>query len=389
MEENKQNIVELSIVMPCLNESDTVGICVDKARRFIESNKINGEIIVADNGSTDGSQEIALNAGAKLVQVKTKGYGSALIGGVSKAKGKYIILGDSDDSYDFLNLMPFLRKLRQGADLVIGNRFSEKLQPGAMPFLHKYIGNPLLSGIGRLFFKSRIQDFHCGLRGIRKESYEKLNLVAGGMEFASEMIVKATLYDMRIEEVPTTLYPDGRSGKPHLKSFRDGWRHLRFLLIYSPRWLFLYPGLALMIFGMLMSIGILFFEEKSPDIHTMLFSVAAIMIGFQAAVFAVFSKTFAVHENLIPVNSFIERFLQKSTLEISLIIGGSMAFAGFCLGLYLVVIWFNKTFWEMGITLTMRIAITSFTLIVLGFQLMFSAFFYSILKLEVKNEKEV
>lgn len=387
MNTSSNKTLELSIVMPCLNEQETVGKCVTKALKFLETNNITGEVVIADNGSTDESVNNAVNAGARVVTVKNKGYGSALISGIASAKGKYIIMGDSDDSYDFLSLMPFLEKLREGNDLVIGNRFASSIEPGAMPFLHKYLGNPLLSWVGRLFFKSKISDFHCGLRGISKSAFKSLNLVASGMEFASEMIVKATLAQLKIAEVPTILHPDGRSGKPHLKSFRDGWRHLRFLLIYSPRWVFFYPGIFLMSIGLLMSISILFYKENSPDIHTMLYSVAAVMIGFQAVVFAVFSKTFAVHENLIPLNPIIDKFLKKNILEIGLVFGIIMILTGGAIALYLTMKWFDKTFWDMDISSTMRLAITSFTLIVLGFQIVFSSFFYSILKLEVKNEK--
>src|SRR4026208_2626990 len=244
------NRTELSILMPCLNEAETLATCIKKAQKALESLNVRGEVVIADNGSTDGSPEIAASLGARVVHVAEKGYGSALLGGLNAARGKYIIMGDADDSYDFTNLGPFLEKLRAGYDLVMGNRFKGGIAPPAMPPLHKYLGNPVLTGIGRLFFRSPCGDFHCGLRGFKKEAVMNLDLRTTGMEFASEMVVKATLHKMRITEVPTTLSPDGRSRAPHLRSWRDGWRHLRFLFLYSPRWLFLYPGLLLILIGL-------------------------------------------------------------------------------------------------------------------------------------------
>src|ERR1051325_447175 len=236
--------LEVSVVMPCLNEAETLQVCIEKAQASLRELGVAGEVIVADNGSTDGSQEIAERLGARVIPVAAKGYGNALMGGILAARGTYVIMGDADDSYDFANLRPFLDKLRQGCDLVMGNRFQGGIKPGAMPPLHKYLGNPILTGIGRLLFHSPCGDFHCGLRGFDKEAVGGMELRTTGMEFASEMVVKATLHGMRITEVPTTLSPDGRSRPPHLRSWRDGWRHLRFLLLYSPRWLFLYPGAA-------------------------------------------------------------------------------------------------------------------------------------------------
>src|SRR6201997_4462303 len=236
--------------MPCLNEAETVATCVRKAIGFLAESGISGEVLVADNGSTDGSQQLATDAGARVVPISDKGYGNALMGGIVAARGKYVIMGDADDSYDFTHLMPFVNELRKGSDLVMGNRFEGGIEPGAMPPLHKYLGNPVLSFVGRLFFRSKIGDFHCGLRGFRRDSAIALGLQATGMEFASEMVVKATLAKQKITEVPTTLKKDGRSRKPHLRSFRDGWRHLRFLLLFSPRWLFFYPGLVLLLLGL-------------------------------------------------------------------------------------------------------------------------------------------
>src|SRR5574341_815666 len=252
-----QQANEVTILMPCLNEAETLGRCIQKAQKFLEQNNINGKVLVADNGSTDGSQDIARRLGADIVHVPHKGYGAALLGGIEAAKGKYIIMGDADDSYDFMSIMPFIEKLRSGYDLVMGNRFQGGIQPDAMPPLHRYLGNPILSGIGRLFFHVPIGDFHCGLRGFSKQAALQMNLQTTGMEFASEMVIKAHLNGMRITEVPTILYPDGRTRRPHLRSWRDGWRHLRFMLLFSPRWLFLIPGILLMTLGALVGIWLI------------------------------------------------------------------------------------------------------------------------------------
>src|SRR6266542_3488274 len=295
---------ELSIVMPCLNEAETIGACIAKARRFLDSSGVGGEIVVADNGSTDGSQQIAASAGARIVGVAERGYGSALQGGIAAARGRFVVMGDADDSYDFSALGTFIEKLRGGADLVMGDRFAGGVLPGAMPPLHRYLGNPVLSAVGRLFFRSPVRDFHCGLRGFAKSAYERMHLRTTGMELASEMVVKATLLGMRIEEVPIVLHPDGRSRPPHLRSWRDGWRHLRFLLLYSPRWLFLYPGLLLMFIGALV-VGWLLPHPRTVgsvtfDVQTLLYAGMAIVIGFQAALFAIFTKVFAINAGLLP-----------------------------------------------------------------------------------------
>jgi glycosyltransferase involved in cell wall biosynthesis len=377
--------VELSVVMPCLNEERTVGLCVWKARTFMLENGIHGEVIVADNGSTDNSINIAVKAGAKVVNISSKGYGAALIGGINSSRGKFIIMADSDDSYDFLCLMPIVQKLRDGSDFVIGNRFKEKISNDAMPFLHKYLGNPVLTFIGKWFFKSEIGDFHCGLRGFTRKAFDRLDLQTTGMEFASEMIVKATLCKCKVTEVPIKLYPDGRTGKSHLNTWNDGWRHLRFLLLYSPRWLFLYPGLMLMLIGFGITAWSLPNPKQTFDIHTIIFAVGALLIGFQAVFFAVFTKTFAVHEKLLLRSSRIDKLLDMISLETMIKIGALLILAGLGGGAYLVYIWKEGTFFEWGITVTMRIAIFSFTFMVFGFQIIFSAFFYSYLKLQVRK----
>ena len=370
--------LELSIIMPCLNEAETLATCIGKARDYLERHKIAGEVLIADNGSSDGSQEIATNSGARVVPIPERGYGSALRGGIAAAKGQYIIMGDADDSYDFTNLSPFLEKLRQGYDLVMGNRFQGGIQPGAMPVLHKYLGNPVLTWLGRLFFGSPCGDFHCGLRGFSKRAIEQLNLRTTGMEFASEMVVKASLYGLKITEVPTTLSPDGRSRPPHLKTWRDGWRHLRFLLMYSPRWLFLYPGLALMFLGFVATIWFM----TQPRVHTLLYSATALIIGFQIVSFAIFTKAFAISEGLLPEDRKLRRFLRYINLEVGLIIGVILLVLGMGGSLYALYIWNARLYGALDPAVTMRIVIPSVTALALGVQVIFSSFFLSVLGLK-------
>lgn len=377
--------IELSIIMPCLNEAETLATCIDKAMRSLRENGIAGEVIVADNGSTDGSQEIALRHGARVVPVPRKGYGSALLGGIAAARGKYIIMGDSDDSYDFTDLMPFVKKLREGFDLVMGNRFRGGIKPGAMPPLHRYLGNPVLTGIGRLLFKSPCGDFHCGLRGFNREAIQRLDLRTTGMEFASEMVVKATLHKLKITEVPTTLSPDGRSRPPHLRSWRDGWRHLRFLLMYSPRWLFLYPGLLLMLAGLLVSLWLLpgprVVGRVTFDVHTLLFAAMAIVVGYQAVVFALFTKVFAISEGLLPEDPRLNRWCSVITLETGLIAGSVLILGGIIGALIAVNMWGIHSFGPLNVSHSLRLVIPSVTAITLGVQTLFSSFFLSILGL--------
>jgi glycosyltransferase involved in cell wall biosynthesis len=372
--------LELSIIMPCLNEAETLATCIGKARDYLERHKIAGEVLIADNGSSDGSQEIATNSGARVVPIPERGYGSALRGGIAAAKGQYIIMGDADDSYDFTNLSPFLEKLRQGYDLVMGNRFQGGIKPGAMPVLHKYLGNPVLTWLGRLFFGSPCGDFHCGLRGFSKRAIEQLNLRTTGMEFASEMVVKASLYGLKITEVPTTLSPDGRSRPPHLKTWRDGWRHLRFLLMYSPRWLFLYPGLALMFLGFVATIWFM----TQPRVHTLLYSATALIIGFQIVSFAIFTKAFAISEGLLPEDRKLRRFLRYINLEVGLIIGVILFLLGMGGSLYALYIWNARLYGALDPAVTMRIVIPSVTALALGIQVVFSSFFLSVLGLKRK-----
>jgi glycosyltransferase involved in cell wall biosynthesis len=381
---NEGYLYDVSIVMPCLNEENTVGICIEKAIRYLKEKNINGEVIVSDNGSTDNSRIIAQNSGAKVVEVKEIGYGNALNKGISNAKGKYIIIGDSDNSYDFSDLDKFLEKLKEGYDLVVGNRFASKIDPKAMPLLNRYIGNPFLTGIGKLFFNISLNDFHCGMRALTKKAFEKMDLRTTGMEYASEMIVKASLLSFKITEVPIHLFPDGRMGKSHLKPLRDGWRHLRFLLLYSPRWLFFYPGLTMMFLGFFVAMLILPRNDVKIDIHTMLFAVTSVMIGAQAVIFAVFTRTFAIHEKLLPKNKQIEQLLNKFTLEKGLFIGLILVLIGLIGGIYIYIIWLNGDFFKFGISFTMRIVIASVMFLMLGFQIIFSSFFFNFLKINTK-----
>jgi glycosyltransferase involved in cell wall biosynthesis len=377
--------IELSIVMPCLNEAETLAVCIEKARASLRELNCDGEIIVADNGSVDGSQQIAARCGARVVNVEAKGYGSALMGGIAAARGKYVIMGDADDSYDFANLGPFVEKLREGYELVMGNRFKGGIKPGAMPPLHRYFGNPLLSGIGRMFFHSPCGDFQCGLRGFSKEAIERLDLRTTGMEFASEMVVKATLGRLRIAEAPTTLSPDGRSRSPHLRTWRDGWRYLRFLLLYSPQWLFLYPGLALMLLGavtgLLILPGSLTFGSVHFDVHTLLYAAMAVVIGFQAVAFALFTKVFAVSEGLLPEDARLNRLLRRIKLEAGLSVGIVLLLFGLGSSTYALSDWGAHEFGALDPFRVMRMIIPAVTALVLGCQIILSSFFLSVLRL--------
>jgi glycosyltransferase involved in cell wall biosynthesis len=370
--------IEVSIIMPCLNEAETLETCIRKAQWFIAENDLAGEVIIADNGSDDGSQAIARRLNARVIDVPAKGYGSALKGGIAAARGQYIIMGDADDSYDFSNLNPFLVKLRNGYDLVMGNRFRGGIESGAMPFLHRYLGNPVLTGIGKLLFGSPCNDFHCGLRGFRKDAIANLELQTTGMEFASEMVVKATLHKMQITEVPTTLSPDGRSRPPHLNTWRDGWRHLRFLLMYSPRWLFFYPGIFLILGGFLATLSLL----PSPKVHSLLYSSTAMTIGFQIVMFALFTKVFGISEGLLPEDRRLNKLFNYLNLETGLIAGVVLLAIGMAASIYAFDIWGQHDFGSLNPTKTMPIVIPGVTCLALGIQAIFSSFFLSILGLK-------
>lgn len=373
----------LSVVMPCLNESLTLGACVQKARDTMSRLNIQGEVIVADNGSTDGSQAIAESLGARVIPIPERGYGSALRGGIAAAHGKYVIMGDSDESYDFGQIGDFVSKLDEGYDLVMGNRFRGGIRPGAMPFLHRYLGNPGLSWLGRLFFKCPSGDFQCGLRGFRKDAIDKLALQTTGMEFSTEMVVKATLFHLKIAEIPTTLSPDGRDRAPHLRTWRDGWRYLRFMLIYSPRWLFLYPGILLMVAGIALG-GWLMPGPRTVgtitlDYHTLLFAAMAILIGFQSINFATFTKIFAVSEHLLPEDPRLTKAFRYITLETGLILGALLILAGAAIWISGVSYWKSHGFGSLDPDHTMRIVIPGFVSLTLGTQIILSSFFLSVL----------
>ncbi len=378
-----RDAMELSVVMPCLNEAATVGACVKKAMDALERHGMRGEVIIADNGSTDGSQQIARDLGARVVPVEKRGYGSALQGGIAAARGEFVLMGDADDTYDFSQLNEFVAKLREGYDLVMGNRFRGKIMPGAMPPLHRYLGNPVLTGLGRLFFKSDVGDFHCGLRAFRKDAIDRLELRTMGMEFATEMVVKATAFGLRVTEIPTTLAPDRRDRAPHLRTWRDGWRHLRFLLLYSPRWLFLYPGIALFGLGIALSVALLPGPIRIGyvvfDIHTLLFAAMAILIGFQSVLFATFTKIFAISEGLLPEDPRLNRLFRYLTLEVGLIAGVILILAGAGAWVLGLEYWRIRGFGALDPEKTLRIVIPGVVCFTLGFQAVLSSFFLSVL----------
>jgi hypothetical protein len=387
----KHNVKEqykLSIVMPCLNESETLATCIGKARGFLATHEIDGEIIIADNGSTDGSIELAKKAKVKTIRVAQKGYGNALLGGIEAARGEFVIMGDADDSYDFSDLGGFVEALEAGHDLVMGNRFKGGIRPGAMPFLHRYLGNPVLSWLARLFFKSDIGDFHCGLRGFRRDAILALNLQTTGMEFASEMIVKATLRGLKIKEVPTILHPDGRTRPPHLRTWSDGWRHLRFLLLYSPRWLFFYPGLALTVLGILISAcllpGPLTIGKVTLDINTLMYASLLTIVGVQAVLFSLFTHVFGVNAGLLPRDQQTEQFVQRIGLEKGILLSLGMILLGFASSVGALIYWSQNLFGEIDPTFSMRLVIPGAVLFTLGFQALFASFFLSILNTKLK-----
>ena len=376
---------ELSILMPCLNEAETLGACIDKAAGFLRNSGIDGEVIVADNGSTDESQTIAAAHGARVVVVATPGYGAALLGGIQAAHGRYVIMGDSDGSYDFAALDPFVEALRQGFDLVMGNRFRGGIAEGAMPALHRYLGNPVLSAIGRLLFATPCGDFHCGLRGFRRDAVLALELQGSGMEFASEMVVKASVRKLRVTEVPTRLSPDGRSRPPHLRSWRDGWRHLRFLLLFSPRGLFFYPGIGLFAAGLLVA-ALLLPRSRTAfgitfDIHTLLYAAVAVVIGFQSMQFWVFAKVHGQREGILPPDPWFQSIIRSATLERSLITAGLLLLLGLGLGTYAFSTWGEASFGPLRPERTMRFVIPSATAILLAYQIAFGAFFRCLLEM--------
>jgi glycosyltransferase involved in cell wall biosynthesis len=384
------NTCELTILMPCLNEAETLAICVTKALNFLKLNSINGEVLIADNGSTDGSQKIASSLGARVVAIPQKGYGAALIGGINNANGIYTIMGDSDDSYDFTALMPFVLALRGGADLVIGNRFSGGIDKGAMPFLHRYLGNPVLSFIGRLFFKIPVGDFHCGLRGFNTQVMRNLELKTTGMEFASEMIVRSALENIRIQEVPTTLVKDGRSRPPHLHTWRDGWRHLKFLLMHNPFWLFFVPGIFFLFIGMLI-VGSLFtgpvkLGALNLDLNTYTFGCFMTIAGVQLIVSAGVTYQYAFSTGILPPTNRLKALNQRLTTDCLVFIGGIAIALG--IGIFFVAIsqWASVNFGDLVIDKASRIVILALSILVIGIQLFFSGFLIGILQIQSKRQ---
>jgi glycosyltransferase involved in cell wall biosynthesis len=380
---------EVSVVMPCLNEADTLETCIRKATAAFASSGIRGEVIVADNGSTDGSQAIAERNGARVVPVRWRGYGNALMGGIAAARGRFVVMGDADDSYDFGEVPRIVAKLREGYALVQGCRLPSgggTVMPGAMPALHRWWGNPMFSAMARWWFRTPIHDVYCGLRGFTKELYERLDQRCTGMEFATEMIVKASLRGERIAEVPITLHPDGRKAhKPHLKTFRDGWRTLRFFLLYTPRWLFLVPGMLMILVGLIgyaVALPGLRLGGVRFDAHTMLFASVAILCGYQSVVFAVFTKIFAVGEGLMPETPNTVRLFKVFTLERGLLAGAVMLLVGLGLLVAAVVTWWDAKFGNLDYAKTMRVVVPGATLTALGFQTVLSSFFMSVLGLK-------
>lgn len=381
-----QNELELTILMPCLNEAETLASCIKTASLALIENGVCGEVLVADNGSTDGSPQIAIDHGARVVIIPQRGYGAALIGGCNAARSKYVITGDADGSIDFSNLMPFLERLRAGDDLVVGNRFWGGIAPGAMPPLHRYLGNPLLSGLGRLFFKSPVRDFHCGHRGYNTERMRALNLRTTGMEYASEMVVQATINEYKISEVPTPLFPDGRSRPPHLRSWRDGWRHLKFLLIHSPNWLFLYPGAILIFVGLILGTIVEFTHVNifgaNLDINTLLYASAFVIVGYNLVMFHTYTKVYAINAKFIRIDHSLASRIKTETF----VVGGLIiTLIGIVLTITAFILWGQKSFGDLNPGRFMRLTIPAVTLAILGIQLLFSGFFIDILRIRFKD----
>lgn len=383
--------LELTVLMPCLDEAETLAVCIRKARSYLSDSAINGEVLVADNGSQDGSQQIANDEGARVVDVPMRGYGAALRAGIDAASGTYVIMGDADDSYDFTALQPFVDELRAGADLVMGNRFAGGIEPGAMPRSHRFLGNPVLSGIGRLFFRLRIRDFHCGLRGFRRDRMQELGLDTTGMEFASEMVVKSALAGLDVREVPTTLAKDGRSRPPHLNTWRDGWRHLRFLLVYSPSWLYLYPGIVLLLLGtlgvVLLFDGQLRIGGVEVGVHTFVAACMALLLGIQALTFAIIARRYASLRRLLPPPSK-GGVVAAATPDRLVGLAALLFFIGVLGGLWAVWQWWLLGFGPIDDARILRVLTLSFTSVAAGLQLGFTAFLSSLMELPVRGRDQ-
>jgi glycosyltransferase involved in cell wall biosynthesis len=388
--QQEQREIELTILMPCLNEAETLAVCIRKAQSFLKANAISGEIIVADNGSTDGSTGIAADLGARVVGVAERGYGAALLGGIEAARGRYVVMGDADDSYDFTNLALFVDKLRRGADIVIGNRFAGGIAPGAMPFLHKYVGNPVLSFLGRLFFSVPVRDFHCGLRAFRTAAMQELGLKSAGMEFASEMVVRSSLAGLTIVEVPTTLQPDGRGRRPHLKTWRDGWRHLKFLLMYSPRWLFFIPGSALIASGLLLAAMLSWgpmhvFRDVVLDINTFISACFFMIAGVQLVSFGAIARTYAALSSFLPADTRAMAVLRHATTDRLALGGALLGLLGVAAFGYAVNAWAMQDFGPLPDPMIPRMVLGGMTMIVIGMQILFTGFVMGTLHVPIRR----
>ncbi len=379
----------VSVVMPCLNESETIGICIDQAKETLQKHNIDGEIVVADNGSTDNSVEIAESKGARVVHEAARGYGNAYRTGIAAARGKYIIIGDSDESYDFREINRFLEKLNEGYDVVMGTRMKGNIEKNAMPWLHRYIGNPLLTGILNIFFNSGISDAHCGMRAFTKDAFHKMELKTSGMEFASEIVIKSALTNLKMTEIPITLHKDGRSRPPHLRSFRDGWRHLRFMLMHSPTYLYLWPGLTLFFFGMLALVlllpGPFYIAGRMIDIHVMVLGSLCAILGLQITSTGMFARVYALVHRFIPADKPLQKAFKYFNLERGILAGALVFLTGFVMDLFILVKWIVKDFGALD---QVRLALFASTLIILGVQIIFSSFFLSMIGLSADNRTE-
>jgi glycosyltransferase involved in cell wall biosynthesis len=380
--------MELSIVMPCLNEAETLESCIRKAQSYLRRSGVCGEIVIGDNGSTDGSQEIAARLGARVIHIPIRGYGAALYGAITASHGRFCIMGDSDDSYNFEDLGAFVEKMREGYDVVMGNRFQGGIRPGAMPWKNRYIGNPILSTIGKVLFHAGVGDFHCGLRGFTKSAFQKMDLRTTGMEFASEMVIKATLMGLKMTEVPTVLSPDGRSRPPHLLPYRDGWRHLRFMLLFSPNWLFLYPGIALMLLGLTVG-GFLLgqpihINSIQLGLDTLIYCSTCVVAGFQAILFSLLSRMYAIQEGLYPKTARDRKYGQLITLERGLVTGGAILLSGLVAFLYAIWEWKQHAFGMLDTERIARVVIPSSMALSLGIEIILFSFLLSTFDLKVR-----
>ena len=383
--------MKLTILMPCLNEAETLETCIKKAMSWIQRSGVDAEVLIADNGSTDGSQEIARSMGARVVDVPERGYGSALYYGSKAALGDYIIMGDSDDSYDFSELDGFVAKLDEGYDLVMGNRFLGGIEPGAMPWKNRYIGNPVLTWVGRVLFRCPAKDFHCGIRGYTREAFERMDLRTTGMEFASEMVIKATVLEMKVSEVPTTLSKDGRSRPPHLRPWRDGWRHLRFMLLFSPRWLFLWPGVVLSLLSAIayvaLLIGTVTIGSVSFDVHTLFLAQAGLVVGSSTVALGMVVRLFAMREGLLADHATLEKIRRSPTLEIGGLLGGLMVLGGIILGVHLLRQWQHDQFGPLRYGELLRSVSLSATLLTFGGLTVLFSLIFGFLALPTRNER--